>query len=45
MASRSWRRACIFAGKAAPGYYMAKLVIRLINQVAGLTAGLGLAQC
>ncbi|MGB7442708.1 MAG: glycogen/starch/alpha-glucan phosphorylase [Coleofasciculaceae cyanobacterium] len=27
-------RTCIFAGKAAPGYYMAKLVIRLINHVA-----------
>ena len=27
-------RAVIFAGKAAPGYFMAKLVIRLINDVA-----------
>jgi starch phosphorylase len=27
-------RTCIFAGKAAPGYDMAKLVIRLLNSVA-----------
>jgi len=27
-------RAAIFAGKAAPGYYMAKLIIRLINGLA-----------
>ncbi|MDX9739841.1 MAG: glycogen/starch/alpha-glucan phosphorylase [Gammaproteobacteria bacterium] len=27
-------RTCIFAGKAAPGYMMAKLVIKLINDVA-----------
>lgn len=27
-------RTCIFAGKAAPGYWVAKQIIRLINQVA-----------
>lgn len=27
-------RTCIFAGKAAPGYFMAKLIIKLINSVA-----------
>jgi glycogen phosphorylase len=30
----SLRRSVIFAGKAAPGYHMAKLVIRLIHDVA-----------
>jgi starch phosphorylase len=28
------RRCCIFGGKAAPGYAMAKLIVRLINSVA-----------
>jgi starch phosphorylase len=27
-------RTCIFAGKAAPGYFMAKLIIKLVNSVA-----------
>ena len=29
-------RAVLFGGKAAPGYFMAKLVVRLINGVAGI---------
>ena len=27
-------RTCIFGGKAAPGYFMAKLIVKLINEVA-----------
>ena len=27
-------RTCIIGGKAAPGYYMAKLIIHLINRIA-----------
>ncbi|MFH2138723.1 MAG: glycogen/starch/alpha-glucan phosphorylase [Candidatus Omnitrophota bacterium] len=29
-------RTCMFAGKAAPGYHMAKLIIKFINNVAGV---------
>jgi len=29
-------RCCIFGGKAAPGYHMAKLIIRLVNGVAAV---------
>ncbi|OPX96276.1 MAG: Maltodextrin phosphorylase [Syntrophorhabdus sp. PtaB.Bin006] len=29
-------RTCIFSGKAAPGYFMAKLIIKLITSVAGV---------
>jgi starch phosphorylase len=34
-----FRRTVIFAGKAAPGYYMAKLVIRLIHDVSATIHG------
>jgi starch phosphorylase len=32
-------RAVLFAGKAAPGYFMAKLIIRLVNHVAAVVNG------
>jgi len=32
-------RTVIFAGKAAPGYFMAKLILKLINSVAGVVNG------
>ncbi|MBW2541483.1 MAG: glycogen/starch/alpha-glucan phosphorylase [Deltaproteobacteria bacterium] len=32
-------RVCLFAGKAAPSYLMAKLVIRLVNEVARVVNG------
>ena len=32
-------RTVLFAGKAAPGYFMAKLIIKFINAVAGLVNG------
>ncbi len=32
-------RTVVFAGKAAPGYYMAKLVIKLVNSVADVVNG------
>jgi starch phosphorylase len=37
-------RTVIFAGKAAPGYFMAKLVIRFIHAVAEIVAGEPVAQ-